>query len=117
MQHKLTLATWTTAILNAPWEMLKVLLIITFGEIGRWLYGGGNFRGRLGDLIICLLIFFLIKPHISSLPTISGVKISPGAVAICIVLIGAHGIHQIFIFFVKKKLGIDMNGIGREDNK
>lgn len=109
MSSKLTIEGLVIAFCSEPIDTLKIFFIITFGEVGRWLYGGGKLRERCGDLIICLLIFFLIKPHLVSLPDFYGVKISPGAVAIVISLLGTHGISKLFLFAIKKKTGIDFN--------
>lgn len=109
MSSKLTFSDLVLALFSEPVDTIKMIFIITLGEIGRWLYGGGQLRERCGDLIICLLIFFLVKPHIVSLPTFHGIKVSAGAIAIIISLLGTHGIGRIFLFAIKVKTGIDIN--------
>ncbi|QDE43578.1 hypothetical protein [Citrobacter sp. CF971] len=109
MPSKLTFSGLLLALFSEPIDTIKMFFIITLGEIGRWLYGGGKLRERCGDLIICLLLFYLVKPHLVSLPPLHGVKISSGAVAIIISLLGTHGISRIFFFALKKKTGIDLN--------
>lgn len=109
MSSKLTVEGLVIAFCSEPIDTLKIFFIITFGEIGRWLYGGGKLRERCGDLIICLLVFFLLKPHLVNLPTFYGVKISSGAVAIVISLLGTHGIGKLLFFAIKKKTGVDLN--------
>lgn len=109
MSSKLTFSGLIFALFSDPLDTLKMIFIITLGETGRWLYGGGKFREKCGDLIICLLIFFLVKPHIISLPPFHGVKISSGAIAIIISLLGTHGIGRFFLFALKIKTGIDLN--------
>ena len=110
MFSKLTFFGVISALFSEPKDTIKMVLIISLGEIGRWLYGGGKFREKCGDLIICLLIFFLVKPHIVSLPELYGVKISAGAIAIIISLLGTHGVSVLLFFFLKKKTGFDISG-------
>lgn len=109
VSSKLTFGGLIIALFSAPVDTIKIILIIVFGELGRWLYGGGELRERCGDLIICLLIFFLVKPHLVSLPTLYGVKVSAGACAIIISLLGTHGMSKLLFFFVEKKTGIDLS--------
>lgn len=109
MSSKLTFSGLFLAVFSEPVATIKIILIITLGEVGRWLYGGGKLRERCGDLIICLLIFFLVRPHVANLPMLYGVKISSGAVAIIISLLGAHGIGKLFLSLFKIKTGIDIS--------
>lgn len=96
-------------VVSQPAEVVRKVIILTLGEIGRWLYGGGRLRERVGDLIICLLIFYLIRHHIINLSPLLGTKLSSGAIAICIALIGTHGISQILIYIFKKRTGLDLS--------
>ena len=79
MSNKLTLSILFMAIVSQPLETVKIIIILTLGEMGRWLYGGGNLRERAGDLIISLLFFYLIRPHAMNLPPLFGTKLSSGA--------------------------------------
>ncbi|ATG02896.1 Uncharacterised protein [Lelliottia amnigena] len=108
MSGKITLGTLLSALISEPVEVIKIFLILTLGELGRWLYGGGRIREMAGDLIISLLLFYLIRPHIIQLSEMIGTKVSSGAIAICIALIGSHGISQILIYAIKKRTGVDI---------
>ena len=101
---------WLQTLFSTPHEAIGIALTLILGEVGRWCLGGGKFRERLGDLIICLLLFYLVRPWIPVLPEIAGVKIRPGAVAIAIALLGSHGIGQILAFYFKKRTGISLTG-------
>lgn len=110
MPHRLTLSGWFTMFLTHPPDAIRVAFILILGEVGRWLLGGGKLRESLGDLIICLLIFYLIRPHILSLPPVMGVQLSPGQIAIIISLLGSRAIKSIFAWAFKKKTGMDLTG-------
>ncbi|MGL5437710.1 MAG: hypothetical protein ACRDBO_20395 [Lachnospiraceae bacterium] len=118
MSGKITVSEWVTTLISQPVEMTRVICIITLGELGRWLYGGGRFREMAGDVIICLLLFYLIRPHVMQLSDWAGVKISSGAIAICLSLVGTHGVGQILVYTVKKRTGIDISTLirSRKDN-
>lgn len=109
MSNKLTLSGLLMMVISQPAEAVKIVVILTLGEAGRWLYGGGRFRERAGDLVISLLLFYLVRPHIMNLPPVFGTKLSSGAIAICIALLGAHGISQFLIYIIKKRVGIDIS--------
>ena len=111
MNNKLTLGGLLMMVISQPVEAVRIVVILTLGEIGRWLYGGGRFRERAGDLVISLLLFYLIRPHIMKLPPIFGTKLSSGAIAICIALLGTHGISRILIYTIKKRTGFDISEI------
>jgi len=117
MSHKLTLNEVLGTIISQPVEMVRIVIIITLGEFGRWLYGGGRFRERCGDLILCLMLFYLIRSHVKSIATALGVDISPGAIAIIISLLGAHGIGQMLFYAIKKRTGIDLSELLGKSNK
>ncbi|WP_336220733.1 hypothetical protein [Citrobacter amalonaticus] len=113
MSDKITVGEWITTLISQPVEMTRVFCIITLGEFGRWLYGGGKFREMAGDVIICLLLFYLIRPHVMQLSAMAGVKVSSGAIAIFLSLVGTHGIGQLLVFTVKKRTGIDISSFIR----
>ncbi|EFE08609.1 hypothetical protein [Citrobacter youngae] len=117
MSNKITFGELLSAFISQPIEAIKIMFILTLGEVGRWLYGGGRFRERAGDLIISLLLFYLIRPHIANLPPLFGTKISSGAIAISIALLGTHGISQLLIYTVKKRTGIDFSEQINKDKK
>lgn len=104
-------------VISQPAEAVKIVIILTLGETGRWLYGGGRFRERAGDLVISLLLFYLIRPHIINLPPVFGTKLSSGAVAIFIALLGTHGISQVLIYVIKKRTGLDISEIIERNKK
>ncbi|WP_336240460.1 hypothetical protein [Citrobacter werkmanii] len=107
MPHKSTLWEWLSLIFPIP-DPVKAVLIIILGEIGRWLYGGGKARERLGDTIICVLMFYLVRPWIPHIPPIHGVPIRPGAVAVIITLLGGFTITQALAWAFEKKTGIKL---------
>ncbi|MGN7790359.1 hypothetical protein [Enterobacter sp. 22452] len=111
MNNKLTISGLLMMLISQPAEVIKIVVILTLGEVGRWLYGGGRFRERAGDLVISLLLFYLIRPHIINFPPIFGTKLSSGAIAICIALLGTHGISQILTYTIKKRTGLDISEI------
>lgn len=117
MSNKIMLGKLLVAVVSQPTELIKIVTILTLGEMGRWLYGKGHFRERAGDLIISLLLFYLIRPHIINLPPLFGTKISSGAVAICIALLGTHGISRLLAYAVKKRTGIDLTEFQGEQKK
>lgn len=108
MNGKMSFSEIINQLLSQPVETLKIILILTLGEFGRWLYGKGKLRERIGDLIVCLMIFYLIRPHIMSIPPLYGIKLSSGAIAIIIALLGTHGIGRIFTFMIRKKTGLEL---------
>lgn len=110
MPHRLSLSGWFAMLLTHPPDALRIALILLLGEAGRWLLGGGKVREVTGDLIMCLLIFCLVRPHIASLPPIYGVKLSPGQVAIVISLAGSRLLGSILAWAFKKKTGLDITG-------
>lgn len=110
MPHRLTLSTWLAMVVTHPPDAFRIAFILILGEVGRWLLGGGKIREAMGDLIICLLIFYLIRPHILSLPPVMGVQLSPGQIAIIISLLGSRVIKSIFTWAFKKKTGLDLTG-------
>lgn len=107
MSNKITISELISELFSQPKETIKVMSILMLGEIGRWLYGKGKIRERIGDLIVCLMIFYLIRPHIIVIPPLYGIKLSPGAIAIIIALLGTHGIGRVFLYMIKKKTGIE----------
>lgn len=120
MNSKMSMGQVLAALVTEPVEVIKIIVILTLGELGRWLYGGGKLRETAGDLIISLLLFYLIRPHIMQLSSLLGTKISSGAIAICIALVGSHGISQILFYTIKKRTGIDLSellGRGRKDTQ
>lgn len=108
MPHRLTVAGWFTMLITHPPDAMRIAFILILGEAGRWLLGGGRVREALGDLIICLLIFYLIRPHIMNLPPVLGVQLSPGQVAIIISLLGSRVINGIFAWAFEKKTGLKL---------
>lgn len=111
MPHKIdSFWEWLQVLFSAPREAIEIALTLILGETGRWCLGGGKFRERIGDLITCLLLFYLIRPWIPVLPELYGVKIRPGAVAIIIALLGSHGVGQILAYYFKKRTGIHLTG-------
>ncbi|MEG1090824.1 MAG: hypothetical protein RR184_14275 [Citrobacter sp.] len=108
MPHRFTVTGWFTMLATHPPDAMRIVFILILGEIGRWLLGGGRIREALGDLIICLLIFYLIRPHIMSLPPVLGVQLSPGQVAIIISLLGSRVIKGIFAWAFEKKMGLKL---------
>lgn len=107
----LSLIEWLRTFLSQPFDVFEITIALILGEIGRWCHGGGRLREKTGDLIICLLIFYLIYPWIPVLPPIAGIKIRPGAIAIIISLLGSHGVEKILLYFFNKKTGIDLEKI------
>jgi hypothetical protein len=110
MPHRLTLSGWLAMLLTHPPDAIRIVIILILGEAGRWLLGGGKLREMLGDLIICLLIFCLIQPHILHFPPFFGVQVSSGQVAIVISLLGSRLIGSVFAWAFKKKTGLDLTG-------
>jgi len=53
---------WLQLLFSTPHEVLDIALTLILGELGRWCLGGGKFRERLGDLIVCLMLFYLVRP-------------------------------------------------------
>lgn len=118
MSGKISVGQVMAALTSEPVEVTKIVIIITLGEVGRWLYGGGKIRQVAGDLIISLLLFFLIRPHVMQLSSALGAHVSSGAIAICIALIGSHGISQILFYTIKKRTGIDLSEVlGRNERE
>lgn len=101
---------WLRLLFSTPHEALDIALTLVMGELGRWCLGGGKFRERLGDLIICLLVFYLVRPWIPVIPPVFGVQVRPAAVAIAIALLGSHGVGQILAYYFKKRTGISLTG-------
>lgn len=108
MPQRFTIPGWFTMLVTHPPDAMRIAFILILGEAGRWLLGGGRIREALGDLIICLLIFYLIRPHIMSLPPVLGVQLSPGQVAIIISLLGSRVIKGIFAWAFEKKTGLKL---------
>lgn len=117
MSSKLTVSMVIGHLFAQPKESLKIISILTLGELGRWLYGEGKVRERFGDLIVCLMIFYLIRPHIIHLAPVYGVKLSSGAIAIIISLLGTHGIGKILAFMIHKKSGIQFPLFDKTEHK
>lgn len=107
MPHKSSAWEWLSFFFPLP-ESAKILLIIVLGEVGRWLCGGGKVRERVGDAIICVLIFYLVRPWIPKLPPIYGVQVRPGAVAIVITLLGGLVCMQVLTWAFEKKTGLKL---------
>ncbi|EPF5354350.1 hypothetical protein ACSS4C_003512 [Cronobacter sakazakii] len=111
MSSKIALGEIIMTLISDPIEMIRILIILTLGEVGRWLCGGGRLRERTGDLIISILLFALIRPHIISTSSIFGMRISSRTIAICIALVGSKGINRILVYIIKKRTGFDIDKV------
>ncbi|NDO83239.1 hypothetical protein CJP72_21460 [Citrobacter sp. NCU1] len=102
---------WLHLALTTPFEAFEIAATLILGEVGRWCLGGGKLREKIGDLITCLLIFYLVRPWIPILPAIAGVKIRPGAIAIVIALLGGHSVGNLLAYYFRKRTGIDIKDL------
>ncbi|WP_050568264.1 hypothetical protein [Cronobacter sakazakii] len=116
MSSKIALGEIIMTLISDPIEMIRILIILTLGEVGRWLCGGGRLRERTGDLIISILLFALIRPHIISMSSIFGMRISSRTIAICIALVGSKGINRILVYIIKKRTGFDIDKVLEKKN-
>lgn len=90
MLSNLTFGGLITTLCSVPADEIEIILIFVLSEMGRWLHGGRNHRGRHGDWIIYLMIFYLVKNHFISLTDLDCIKLSTGAYTIVISLMSKH---------------------------
>lgn len=101
---------WAHGAPSVVKEFCEVISTLVLGEIGRWCFGGGKLRERVGDLIICLLLFYFLRPWVPALPEFFGVKPSAGSLALALALLGGHVVGHVLFEAFKKRTGIDLKG-------
>jgi hypothetical protein len=107
--HKsISLWQWLILVFSTPNEGARVFLALLGGELARWLLGGrSKWRYLVGDILVCVLVYYAIRPFIAAIPAIYGQKISPDIVMITISLLGAHGIKTVVVA-VARKFGLNL---------
>lgn len=92
-----------------------MFLALLGGELARWLLGGrSKWRYLVGDILVCVLVFFALRPFIAAIPAIYGQKISPDIVMIIISLLGTHGIKSVVVA-VARKFGLNLEESTKSD--
>jgi len=92
---------------NSP-EAFRIIAIMAGGAFTRACLGSSNSHlKRLGDLFFCILAFYCIRPFIPVMPTIFGVQVPRGTIAIAISLLGSHIIYAPVKFLIKRRTGVD----------
>lgn len=113
MPYKHSLGEVLAMLFSNPPEALKTLGIMLLGAISRACLSSDNgCLKRLGDLICCVLMFYLVRMILPASITITTplftFDMPRGAFAIIISLTGSHVIYLVVKCFIKKKTGLDL---------
>lgn len=112
MPYKHTLSEVLVLLFTNPPEAVRIIGVMGLGGIARaCLNSSSGILKRLGDICCCVLMFYCIKPFIPVMPTIFGVQVPRGTIAIAISLLGSHIIYALIKFFVKRRTGADLKEI------
>ncbi|WP_234082985.1 hypothetical protein [Enterobacter quasiroggenkampii] len=112
MPYKHTLPEVLLMLFTNPPEAARIIGIMGLGGIARaCLNSSSGLLKRIGDISCCVLMFYCIKPFIPIMPTIFGVQVSRGTIAIAISLLGTHVIYALIRFFFKRRTGADLKEI------
>lgn len=109
MPYKHTLPEVLVMLFTNPPEALRIIAIMAGGALARGCLSSSNSHlKRLGDLFFCILAFYCIRPFIPVMPTVFGVQVPRGTIAIVISLGGSHLIYAVVKYFVKRRTGVDL---------
>ncbi|EML2066051.1 hypothetical protein RVW73_002530 [Enterobacter asburiae] len=115
MPYKHTLSEMMMLLFTNPPEAARIIAMMGLGGIARaCLNSSRGFLKRIGDISCCVLMFYCIKPFIPVMPTICGVQVPRGTIAIAISMAGSHVIYALFIFIVKRRTGVDLKEVSKD---
>lgn len=114
MPYKHTLPEVLMMLFTNPPEAFRIICIMAGGAFTRACLTSSNSHiKRLGDMFFCILAFYCIRSFIPVMPTVFGVQVPRGTIAIAISLLGSHIIYALFKFIIKRKAGIDLQEINK----
>ncbi|MHA1086689.1 hypothetical protein [Enterobacter ludwigii] len=112
MPYKHSLPEVLALLFTNPPEAARIIGIMGLGGIARaCLNSSWGILKCIGDISCCVLMFYCIKPFILVMPSIFGVQIPRGTIAIAISLLGSHIIYALIKIFVKRRTGTDLKEI------